>query len=126
MHGNVANAGNGSTKSNAANCSELHGSGVNCTDLQGPLWFALLCRHIAKPKPWLMLMETCGYKERTAHNYVAGHSKPDVDALRDLLWSPLGYRTLKFIMEGKDNPPAWWDDFQMVVREMTARLGRLE
>lgn len=116
MHRNVYDAEFYATKSDAPPCSDATGAGYDCNDLQGPLWFGLLCRHVQPTKPWLWLMDF-GVKERSSHNYVAGHSMPDATVMRDIIKSPDGYRALVFIMQ--INPPAWWREVQEWRRKAT-------
>lgn len=110
MHGNLGDDEFRATRSDAPPCSDATGAGLNCTDLQGPYWFGLLCRHLSPSKPWLWLMEVCGFKERTAHNYVAGHSIPEATSFLVIVRSPFGYRALAFVLQF--NPPDWWLEIQ--------------
>lgn len=88
---------------NAGGCSELQ-------DHSEPRWFGLLCHHLWPTKPWLMLMQRAGLKERTAHNYAGGSTPPPATVLVALLRSVEGYRVLAAIVE--PSSPTWWLELQ--------------
>jgi hypothetical protein len=99
MHGNLTGDETRTTNPNASACSELQ----DCADA---LWFGRLSHEIWPTKPWLMLMQRAGVKERSAHNYADGTTPPPASVLVALLRSVEGYRILKKLMEPA--APDWW------------------
>lgn len=123
MHGNVTDADFCSTKSDAVPCTRHAKSDGNCNIMQDPQWFGVLCRALWPTKPWLMLMQLAGIKERSAHNYASGQYAPNAEVLRDLLRGPEGYLVLVWLMHV--DPPTWWADLQRE-RKDAAKLKKVE
>jgi hypothetical protein len=105
MHGQYDADFHGANPSTAPVCSAATIRSPDCKDVQDPLWFGLLCRSIWPSKPWLMLQQIAGCKERTAYNYAAG-SCPPADVLRDILLSDDGEAAMEWM--AKDGAPKWW------------------
>lgn len=115
---------------NAEVCSDAYQAIHDCSILQDPLWFGVLCRFLWPAKPWLMLVQLAGIKERTAHNYASGTHPPPASVLVALLRSAEGFRVLRYIMDVEPHPQ-WWLVIQYerrlaaLAKDIFARLGEV-
>lgn len=105
MHGNLDDEFTRAMSATAPTGSAATIRSPDCKIVQDPLWFGLLCRHVWPSKPWLMLQQIAGCKERTAYNYASG-SCPPADVLRDILRSEHGFIALGWLMQ--DDPSPWF------------------
>jgi hypothetical protein len=90
-------------------------------------WFPRMSEdlwEVKTPAAVVSLGQLSEEESRKSRKWTAGDNEVPGWLVVMLLRSREGYRVLSWIMRG-DDPPDWWADFQMVVREMTARLERL-
>lgn len=120
MHGNLDDHEFIATKSDAPFCSDTTGAEINCTDLQGPLFFALLCGHMGRPKPWAWLLERDSLlKERSAHNYAGGYSVPDSRLLAKIIQADDGLRAVAYLAQFS----TWWPRVERALKLQEAIDG---